>query len=170
MIITQNEKTIKSSARVKRVYSLVVAFICAIISTYELIDFNPPTANEATLNIPSLISLSTESSMLAYLGLITIFICFYFIRKSDKVLNKKSIVEYDIDDSERGKHIRASREEALVILESGDYQGAFSCMCTELSKNSETKEHEFIGLCLSQLIDGSLNSVEKMRCCLNQFK
>ena len=99
MIITQNEKTIKSSARVKRVYSLVVAFICAIISTYELIDFNPPTANEATLNIPSLISLSTESSMLAYLALITIFICFYFIRKSDKVLNKKSIVEYEIDDS-----------------------------------------------------------------------
>ncbi len=83
---------------------------------------------------------------------------------------KSEHADVELDDSERGKHIRASRKEALFILESGDYQGAFSCMCTELMKHPETKDHEYIALGMAQLIDGSLDTVEKMRCCLNLFK
>ncbi len=107
----------------------------------------------------------------AVIGLIS---ALYFAYKTkNKNKNKKLKAENVgdvVDDSERGKHIRASRKEALKILESGDFQGAFSCMCTELMKHPETKEHEFIVLGMAQLIDGSLDSVDKMRCCLGLFK
>jgi hypothetical protein len=89
MATENSDELIKSKARATRFFSFVVAFIFSIISILEMVDFNKSVITEASVNIPNLISLTTEPSILAYASILILGLCLFFIIKSTNTLNKK---------------------------------------------------------------------------------
>jgi hypothetical protein len=81
----ENEEQIMAKARATRFFSFVVAFITTIVALIEMVDFNVPST-ESPVNIPSLITLTPEPSLLAYASISILCLCVFFIAKSSKLL------------------------------------------------------------------------------------
>jgi hypothetical protein len=84
-----NKESIKAKARVTRFFSFVMGFLASVISIVEMVDFNKSAITEASVNLPNLISLTTEPSLLAYASILTLGFCLFSIIKSTNKLGEE---------------------------------------------------------------------------------
>jgi hypothetical protein len=63
----------------------------------------------------------------------------------------------------RTEHLDWSKKRALKLLEAGDIRGAYTSMCSDMSKHAETEGHSAINLGMILMLGGHLNSQDKMR-------
>lgn len=63
----------------------------------------------------------------------------------------------------REEHLKFCKRRALEYVDSGDLNGAFSSMASDLGKHSETANHIGIELGMRLLMIGDLNTSDKMR-------
>lgn len=89
MTTDNNDESIKAKARVTRFFSFLAGFIASIIALVEMVDFNRSAVKESSVDIPNLISLTTEPSILSYSSILTLCLCLFFIIKSNKKLGKE---------------------------------------------------------------------------------
>lgn len=64
---------------------------------------------------------------------------------------------------ERNEHLKWAKTRALGILESGDLEGAFTSIASDLGKHEETEGHAAIGLGMMLMMSGNLKTVPEMR-------
>ena len=69
----------------------------------------------------------------------------------------------------RAEHLQWAKDRALQYVESGDLEGAYASMASDLGKHPETANHVAIGLGVRLLIAGHLSTREKMREFINGF-
>lgn len=69
----------------------------------------------------------------------------------------------------RGEHLTWCKERALALVESGDLDGAYTSMMSDLTKHEETIEHPIISLSMMLKMSGHLSSKEKMREFIEDF-
>jgi len=69
----------------------------------------------------------------------------------------------------RQEHLDWCKQRALQILGSGDIDGAYASMASDLEKDESTKGHAAIGLGLMMLMSGFLSTPEKMRNFIHGF-
>ena len=63
----------------------------------------------------------------------------------------------------REQHLNWCKERALAILNTGDIAGAYASMASDLRKHPETEDHIAIGLGMSLMFGGHLNTTNEMR-------
>jgi hypothetical protein len=63
----------------------------------------------------------------------------------------------------REEHMQWCKQRALEYVESGDTQGAFASITSDLGKHPETANHIGIELGMMQLIGGTLSTPSEMR-------
>lgn len=63
----------------------------------------------------------------------------------------------------RQEHMDWCKKRAIEYVESGDLQGAFASMASDLGKHPDTAGHAGIQLGVMQLMGGMLNTPEQMR-------
>lgn len=63
----------------------------------------------------------------------------------------------------RAEHIAWCKERALLYVDRGDMEQAFASMTSDLRKHRETENHIAIGLGMQMLMNGFLNTPDKMR-------
>lgn len=69
----------------------------------------------------------------------------------------------------RAEHLAWCKKRALEYVDSGDLQGAFSSMASNLRKHPETEDHSGISLGLGMMMGGHLKTADKMREFINGF-
>ena len=79
----------------------------------------------------------------------------------EELLDLVNNTELDTETS-RQKHLKWCKERALKIVDSGDLNGAFSSMVSDLNKEDETRGHIAIQLGMKMLMTGHLNTSLKM--------
>ena len=65
-------------------------------------------------------------------------------------------------DMGRQEHLQWCKDRALEYVDQGDLHGAFASMVSDLNKNQETAGHSAINLGMQMLMDGHLETVDKM--------
>lgn len=68
-----------------------------------------------------------------------------------------------METSTRASHLAWCKQRALEYVDSGDTQGAFASMASDLDKHTETQGHIGIELGMLQLMGGMLNTPAQMR-------
>lgn len=63
----------------------------------------------------------------------------------------------------REEHLEWCKKRALEYVDSGDCQGAYGSMASDLGKHEETAGHSAIPLGMMLLVNGHLNQPEDMR-------
>jgi hypothetical protein len=63
----------------------------------------------------------------------------------------------------RAEHMDWCKKRALEVLETGDVQGAYASMVSDLGKHEETAGHVGITLGMMQMIGGHLGTPAQMR-------
>jgi hypothetical protein len=63
----------------------------------------------------------------------------------------------------RSEHLEWCKKRALEYVDSGDLNQAYASMTSDLGKHSETVNHSAIQLGMMLLMNGQLNTPEKMR-------
>jgi hypothetical protein len=63
----------------------------------------------------------------------------------------------------RSEYVEWCKARALPYVEVGDLNGAFASMASDLKARPETKQHPAIGLGFKLLLNGHLDTPEKMR-------
>ena len=63
----------------------------------------------------------------------------------------------------RQEHMDWAKKRALEYADSGDSQGAFASMASDLNKHPETQDHLGIQMGFMLLMTGGLNSTHEMR-------
>ncbi|HWR36402.1 MAG TPA: hypothetical protein VN622_11085 [Clostridia bacterium] len=63
----------------------------------------------------------------------------------------------------RSEHVRWCKDRALMYVDDGDLQNAYSSMVSDLRKHPETENHAGIELGMGLMLIGGLNTPEKMR-------
>lgn len=67
------------------------------------------------------------------------------------------------DFNTREEHLAWCKKRALEYVEIGDFNNAFNSMSSDLSKHDETRDHIGIQLGMLQMMQGDLNTPDKMR-------
>ena len=69
----------------------------------------------------------------------------------------------------RADHLAWCKKRALECIESGDTQGAFASMASDLNKHPGTADHIGVQLGMMQMIGGMLSSPAEMRRFIDGF-
>ena len=69
----------------------------------------------------------------------------------------------------RAEHLQWCKDRANEIANTGDYAQAYASMASDLGKHKETENHSAIGLGMSMLMGGLLNSNAAMTNFINGF-
>ncbi len=68
-----------------------------------------------------------------------------------------------MSDTSRADHLAWCKERALEYVDAGDLNQAFASMCSDFRKHPETEKHPGIMLGVAMLMEGHLNTPEKMQ-------
>lgn len=69
----------------------------------------------------------------------------------------------------RADHLAWCKQRALEYMDSGDLDGAFASMVSDLGKHPETAHHIGIDLGMMQTMSGTLSTPEQMRKFIEDF-
>jgi hypothetical protein len=70
---------------------------------------------------------------------------------------------------DRAEHLAWCKKRTVEYVDSGDLQGAYVSMTSDLRKHPETEDHSAIGLGLMLMMGGHLKTADKMREFINGF-
>lgn len=62
----------------------------------------------------------------------------------------------------RNEHLEWCKQRALAYVDQGDLNGAWTSMCSDLSKHPETKNHLAIALGMMMVLSGHLSTSHEM--------
>lgn len=68
-----------------------------------------------------------------------------------------------VETETREQHLEWCKKRALEYVDSGDTQGAFASMASDMRKHPETREHIGIGLGMQLMLGGQLKTPDEMR-------